>query len=337
MYDDGNPDVIYMAGDAEPVRLMCSTDGGKSWGIPRNCPSQGRINDFLQYRDKLLLFTESDVYEISKEELRTDACRQLAVEGKKWQVDGMNYRIAGDTVIGGERWKKLCSNYPLGGDHDAYLAALRQEGDKVYAIFNGEDKRRLLYDFGLQVGDRVRTIIQAWPTILVLLEADEEYEGTVQEITLTDIDTIDVCGQELRRFTFKTDSQLKAPSRAGGDGSYKNFVWVEGIGSERGLLKSWCTIHDEGTMDCCTLDGNIIFRYEDFHKESILTAIHDISASEIVNGKSSKGKSLNSKSLNGQWYDLTGRQIGNGQWTMDNVPRGVYVRDGKKVAVRRSR
>ena len=337
MYDDGNPDVIYMAGDAEPVRLMCSTDGGKSWNIPRNCPSQGRINDFLQYRDKLLLFTESDVYEISKEELRTDAYRQLAVEGKKWQVDGMNYRIAGDTIIGDEPWKKLCSNYPLGGDHDAFLAAMRQEGDKVYAIFNGEDKRRLLYNFGLQVGDRVRTIIQAWPTILVLLEADEEYEGTVQEITLTDIDTIDVCGQELRRFTFKTDSQLKAPSRAGGDGSYKNFVWVEGVGSERGLLKSWCTIHDEGTMDCCTLDGNIIFRYEDFHKESILTAIHDISASEIVNGKSSKGKSLNSKSLNGQWYDLTGRQIRNGQWTMDNVPRGVYVRDGKKVAVRRSR
>ena len=185
----------------------------------------------------------------------------------------------------------------------------------MYAIFNGEDERRLLYDFGLQVGDRVRTIIQVWPTILVLLEADEEYEGTAQEITLTDIDTIDVCGQELRRFTFKTDSQLKAPTRAGGDGSYKNFVWVEGIGSERGLLKSWCTIHDEGTMDCCTLDGNIIFRYEDFHKENILTAINDIATSETVK----------SKSLNGQWYDLSGRRI------VAPPKKGVFILDGKKL------
>ena len=149
---------------------------------------------------------------------------------------------------------------------------------------------------------------------MVLLEADEEYEGTAQEITLTDIDTIDVCGQELRRFTFKTDSQLKAPSRAGGDGSYKNFVWVEGVGSERGLLKSWCTIHDEGTMDCCTLDGNIIFRYEDFHKESILTAI-----------TSPLSKIFKNTVLNSMWYDLSGRRL------IAPPKKGVFIVDGKKL------
>ena len=262
----------------------------------------------------LLFFMFSIVSFASGAQEPTNPFQYMTVEGKEWQVDGMNYRIAGDTIIGGEQWKKLCSNYPLGGDHDAYLAAMRQEGDKVYAIFNGEDKRRLLYDFGLQVGDRVRTIIQAWPTILVLLEADEEYEGTAQEITLTDIDTIDVCGQELRRFTFKTDSQLKAPTRAGNGGPYKNFVWVEGVGSERGLLKSWCTIHDEGTMDCCTLDGNIIFRYEDFHKESILTAI-----------TSPLSKIFKNTVLNSMWYDISGRRL------IAPPKKGVFIVDGKKL------
>ena len=46
---------------------------------------------------------------------------------------------------------------------------------------------------------------------------------------------------------------------------------------------------------------------------------------------------VNRKQAMRHFFDLSGRQIGNGQWTMDNVPRGVYVRDGKKVAVRRSR
>ena len=57
-----------------------------------------------------------------------------------------------------------------------------------------------------------------------------------------------------------------------------------------------------------------------------LTAIHDLSSPEMVNGQSS----------NGIWYDLSGRRIGDGQWKMDNgqLPRGVYIRDGKKVLVK---
>ena len=55
-------------------------------------------------------------------------------------------------------------------------------------------------------------------------------------------------------------------------------------------------------------------------------AIHDLAAPKMVNGQSS----------NGIWYDLTGRRIGDGQWKMDNgqLPRGVYIRDGKKVLVK---
>ena len=50
-------------------------------------------------------------------------------------------------------------------------------------------------------------------------------------------------------------------------------------------------------------------------------AIHDISSLEMVKGK---------------WYDLSGRRIGDGQWKMENgqLPRGVYIREGKKVMVK---
>ena len=58
----------------------------------------------------------------------------------------------------------------------------------------------------------------------------------------------------------------------------------------------------------------------------LYTSIHDLSSPEMVNGTSSDG----------QWYDISGRRIGDGQWKMDNgqLPRGVYIRDGKKVLMK---
>ena len=78
-FDNEHPDTVYMAGclgrngqkDA-CIKLMCSTDGGRSWH-----PSQvmtfekdlERVNDLQQYGDRLLIYSESDVYEVSKAEL----------------------------------------------------------------------------------------------------------------------------------------------------------------------------------------------------------------------------------------------------------------------------
>ena len=53
---------------------MCSGDSGKTWNIPIAEPmkksSTEVIYDLKQYDDKLLFYTESDVYVISKAELR---------------------------------------------------------------------------------------------------------------------------------------------------------------------------------------------------------------------------------------------------------------------------
>lgn len=87
-FDYEYPDTVYMAGclgrngqrDA-CIKLMCSTDGGYSWHPSQVMTSErefDRINDLQQYGDRLLIYSESDVYEVSKAELvaqsTTDIC-----------------------------------------------------------------------------------------------------------------------------------------------------------------------------------------------------------------------------------------------------------------------
>ncbi len=58
----------------------------------------------------------------------------------------------------------------------------------------------------------------------------------------------------------------------------------------------------------------------------ISTAIHDLAAPEMVNGKSSNGK----------WYDLSGRRLSvpSASSVPSVLPKGVYIKDGKKVVVK---
>ena len=69
-FDNQNSDIVYMAGSLNSeAKVMCSTDGGRSWLAPQTEPDQLYVNDIQQYGDKLLVYTGSDVYEVSKAEL----------------------------------------------------------------------------------------------------------------------------------------------------------------------------------------------------------------------------------------------------------------------------
>ena len=74
-YDNDNSDIIYMAGghQTQYMKLMCSTDGGITWNRPCLEPIKTTPYDFVfdmkQYSDKLLVYSQSDVYEVSKAEL----------------------------------------------------------------------------------------------------------------------------------------------------------------------------------------------------------------------------------------------------------------------------
>lgn len=78
-FDSEHPDTVYMAGclgrngqQKACIKLMCSTDGGRSWHPSQVMTSDrefDRVNDLQQYGDRLFVYTESDVYEVSKAEL----------------------------------------------------------------------------------------------------------------------------------------------------------------------------------------------------------------------------------------------------------------------------
>jgi hypothetical protein len=64
-----------MAGGYHPkyMKLMCSTDGGTTWNRPYLEPIKTTSSEFVfdmkQYRNKLLIYSQSDVYMVSKADL----------------------------------------------------------------------------------------------------------------------------------------------------------------------------------------------------------------------------------------------------------------------------
>jgi len=74
-FDDEHPDTVYMAGTVGDVpgsghiKIMCSTDGGHTWNQPMTREwkkDRENLNDMLQYHDRLILYTETGIYEIPK-------------------------------------------------------------------------------------------------------------------------------------------------------------------------------------------------------------------------------------------------------------------------------
>ena len=80
LFDNVCPNIVYMSGcvnnNSREIRVMCSTDSGKTWGIPLIVPKSqfpvkttDIVNDLQQTHDNLLIYTETDVYVVSKSEL----------------------------------------------------------------------------------------------------------------------------------------------------------------------------------------------------------------------------------------------------------------------------
>lgn len=107
-FDNEHPDTVYMAGclgrtgqKNACIKLMCSTDGGHSWHPSQVMTSErefDRINDLQQYGDRLIIYYESDVYEVSKAELvakSTSGIRSVASD----QKESPTYDLQGRKVV----------------------------------------------------------------------------------------------------------------------------------------------------------------------------------------------------------------------------------------------
>lgn len=107
-FDSEHPDTVYLAGclgrngqKQACIKLMCSTDGGRSWHPSQVMTSEreyDRVNDLQQYGDRLFVYAESDVYEVSKAELVAQsptAIRSIASDAKELPA----YDLQGRKVV----------------------------------------------------------------------------------------------------------------------------------------------------------------------------------------------------------------------------------------------
>ena len=246
--------------------------------------------------------------------------RPMAQEGKWWetQVGGIKENvydcfIEGDTLINGDNWKKVYKGVGWPGGLYAYYAAIRDEGKKVYAIAEGSNRPRLLYDFGLKVGDLARCGVES-NDFACLLDKDDKFDKLLgypfaAYLRVESIDTIKARGQEFRRFTlrlldfYEERVMFAAP-----------VIWVEGIGSGAGPFSPWLPMPTTGIMINCKEGRDAMLLYpkdlQDFQEpNAIRSEYSDMNERDVI-------------------FNLLGRQL------QSKPERGVYIQDGRKVVIK---
>ena len=237
-------------------------------------------------------------------------------EGKVWTMshyypDMIVYCSFGnDTIIDGHECKEfLCSRLNLytaeGGNRRVWMY---EEDRKVWYFREGEERFKLLYDFGAELYSEFTVSRMGYKEVVCSVDyigTDKALGGLrylglhddSSHLTDNDIEWI----RQLYYFPIWNDMVYR---------------WYEGIGTitcpvmncMSGLMGPECYLIKVEVGDKVIYDQG-----------KYLTAIHDISASETVNSKSS----------NGQWYDLSGRRL-----IAQPTRGGVYFKDGKKVVVK---
>jgi hypothetical protein len=246
--------------------------------------------------------------------------------------------IAGDTVIGGNHYRKLLStgydclawdttggsavnkffNRPSGAFRED--TALR----KVYYVPKDSSNESLLYDFNLSVGDTLPLAYNNWDTT----------------ITVTSIDSI-LMGSDYRKRFWLSIPSFNLPT---GYGSL-----IEGMGSTFGFYDRIVTPFESGNyLNCFTVNGQTIFLDSTGH------CIHTLGISEINKNSSllispnpaHNKLNVECKLLNAELriYDMMGRkvmnaEIGNSKLEIGiDFPPGIYfvrVSDGQNAVVQK--
>lgn len=219
-----------------------------------------------------------------------------------WEPEVHMYEFSGDVTANGKTYSELL----MDGSHP-YL--LRQEGNKVFMVYN--NKEVLLYDFGLEVGDKF------------------SFTGKESEnLVVMDVNFITVGDRVRRRMIFAWERYLPkdydVQSLSSQDYSAID-CWVEGIGSVYGPVSPMTPFMIGGRYraQSCLLDGSVIFSYSDFGVDP-------------YNPQDGSSVAIQTQTENVRQpvFDLQGRKLLNSQWSNSQIRRGLYIQNGKKVVVK---
>lgn len=174
----------------------------------------------------------------------TSFSQDLIQENKKWNVVNCGMwgdcwtealKISGDTIINQINYKKLLRAYDTTFTNWNYYGALRENDGKVFYIIPNVVEEKMIYDFGLSVGETFYGFYYDCPI----------------ETTLQNIDTITTFnGEQKERYTF-----------------YNNEQWIKGVGSLNGLIYVgvyWCMADVYYGLSCCFENEEQIFQSDDY-------------------------------------------------------------------------
>lgn len=211
------------------------------------------------------------------------------------------YYTDGDTLINSQTYVKIKKlEVPSVNDvslYPAYTGAIRQDtlNKKIYVVLTDSTTEHILYDFSLQVGDTNNSVLHTLASDCLGYNTE----------TLYLIDTIQVNGNDHRVFHFQ------------GSCTANGVNYIEGIGSDFGLLFPKLMDMEESHLNCLKINNQPYYPYENANctlpntiSVNNLDLLLDI---RIFPNPASESLSVslpeNSLKTDGRLFDQTGKEV----------------------------
>ena len=227
-----------------------------------------------------------------------------------WQINNYVNWCSGDTLIEDARYMKI-----MGAVNDGYpifYTLLREEEEKVWKRYSIAHPEILLYDFTASVGDTLRI------------------GDFAEEMVLDSISMVQIGDVDRRKFWFGLEYDGLGNPRA-------KETWVEGIGSDYGLLWPgyFNVIDGWHCLLCFHQNGGLVWQNPEYGF-CTYDAVEENKDSEISVYPNPGNNTLNIRTAlqnaRIEIYDITGKLVYNQEITGNNTrinaegwPSGAYV------------
>lgn len=162
-----------------------------------------------------------------------------------------SYTFNGDTLINTIVYKKLLST-------SSYSGAIRQDTNtqRVYYVPKNYSNEYLLYDFSINVGDTITSYVD--PGVIVPCHN-----------TVFSIDSIYIGNKYRKRLRLSSDCWIGS--------------WIEGVGSEAGLLEPWAGGPASYQLWCFEYNGKVLYPLPDTIYSSCDSTLLFVNEQNILN------------------------------------------------------
>ncbi len=244
------------------------------------------------------------------------------------------YKFGEDTIVNNKKYRKLLYAYNSDSDSNFKYAntIVREDSNRVYfrnfndTLYRGYHEgyydsvnEQILYDFNLNIGDTIS---------VGGIAAGESTSGNFF-YTIIDVDTIIIDNTPLKRLIIEDKEH----------GLGIQFEWIEGIGSNFGLVTRYWSIDGYSPeLFCCSQNGEIIYQSKtarQYNACCIFVGIDDVSNFDINIYPNPTTSNVNIDIENNHafliMFDMTGKIIqqkniyNNCVLDLSNYPIGVYT------------